>query len=148
MLIEARTRAAQDSIQNLPQFLVTWGKSIKFFEPPQEQLQPSKIFFVIRKLHNQICRRNFPFKPSKVIFVQKLWGTSVDSSTLSFLPSRVRVPSTPSTLLTFVVNYALYLSLHCEKYENKQKEAEFGTFFFKKTLNYFRLSNNIKRFYK
>ena len=43
----------------------------------------------------------------------------------TILPLRVRVPSTPSTLLSFIV-FVLYLS--CEKNENKQNEAEFGPF--------------------
>ena len=53
--------------------------------------------------------------------------SSVDSST----PPRVRVPSTPSTPLSFIVKFVLYLS--CEKSKNKQKEAGFGPFFLKKT---------------
>ena len=52
--------------------------------------------------------------------------SSVDSSMPTTLPPQVRVPSTPSTLLSFTVNFALYLS--CEKNENKQKEAGFGPF--------------------
>ena len=54
--------------------------------------------------------------------------SSVDSS---MLPSRVRVPSTPSTLLSFKVKFVLYLS--CERNENKQKEAGFGPFLRKRT---------------
>ena len=46
----------------------------------------------------------------------------------SILPSLVRVPSTPFMLLPFLVKFVLYLSLHCEKNENKQKEAGFGPF--------------------
>ena len=37
------------------------------------------------------------------------------------LPPQVRVLSSPSTLLSFIVNFVQYLS--CEKNENKQKEA-------------------------
>ena len=44
----------------------------------------------------------------------------VDLSVPTILPSRVRVPSTPSTLFSFIV-FVIYLS--CEKKENKQKEA-------------------------
>ena len=32
-------------------------------------------------------------------------------------------------LLSFIVKFVLYLSLYCEKNENKQKEAVFGPFF-------------------
>ena len=52
--------------------------------------------------------------------------SSVDLSVLTILLQRVQAPSTPSTLLSFIV-FVLYLS--CEKYENKQKEAGFGPFF-------------------
>ena len=48
----------------------------------------------------------------------------MDSSALTILPSQVRVPSTPSMLLTCIVKFVP--SLSCEKYENKQKEAGFG----------------------
>ena len=44
----------------------------------------------------------------------------VDLSVPTILPSRVRVPSTPSRLFSFIV-FVIYLS--CEKKENKQKEA-------------------------
>ena len=33
----------------------------------------------------------------------------------------VRVPSTPSMLLSLIVNFVLYVSLRCKKNENKQK---------------------------
>ena len=52
--------------------------------------------------------------------------SSVDSSALTILPPRVRVPSTPSTL--FIVKFVLYLSLCWENDENNQKEAGFGPF--------------------
>ena len=53
--------------------------------------------------------------------------SSVDLSAPTILPTRVRVPSTPSTLLSFIVKFMLYLS--CEKNENKQNnEAKFGSF--------------------
>ena len=42
------------------------------------------------------------------------------------LAARIRVPSPPSTLLSFTVKFVLHLS--CEKNENKQKEAVFGPF--------------------
>ena len=41
--------------------------------------------------------------------------SSVDLSALSILPSRVRLPSTPFTLLSFMFKFVLYLSLQCEK---------------------------------
>ena len=50
--------------------------------------------------------------------------SSVDLSEPTILRPRVRVPSTPSMLSSFIVNFLLYLS--CEKKENKQKEVEFG----------------------
>ena len=49
----------------------------------------------------------------------------MDSSAPTILLPRVRVPSTPSTLFSFIV-FVLYLS--CEKNENKQKGAGFGPF--------------------
>ena len=51
--------------------------------------------------------------------------SSVEYSAPTIQPPRVRVPSTPSTLLSFGV-FLLYLS--CEKNENKQKEDGFGPF--------------------
>ena len=48
----------------------------------------------------------------------------------TILPPQVRVPSTPSTLLSFIV-FAQYLSY--EKNENSQEEVGFGPFFLKKT---------------
>ena len=41
--------------------------------------------------------------------------SSVDSSVPSILPPWVRLPSTPSMLLSFMVKFVLYLSLQCEK---------------------------------
>ena len=41
--------------------------------------------------------------------------SSVDSSAPSIMPPRVRLPSTPSMLLSFIVKFVLYLSLCCEK---------------------------------
>ena len=52
----------------------------------------------------------------------------MDSSAPSILPPWVWLSSTPPTLLSFIVKFVLYFSLHCEKNENKQKEAGFGTF--------------------
>ena len=46
------------------------------------------------------------------------YHSSVDSSPPTILLPRVRVPSTPSTLLSFIV---LVLFLSCDKNENKQK---------------------------
>ena len=37
------------------------------------------------------------------------------------VPPRIRVPSTPSTLLSFLVKFVLYLS--CKRTKIKQKEA-------------------------
>ena len=50
--------------------------------------------------------------------------SSVDSSAPTILPARVQVLSTPSTLLSFVVKFVLYLS--CENNGNIQKEAVFN----------------------
>ena len=65
------------------------------------------------------------------------WGchhSSVDSSALSsdrYHPGpRVRVPSTPSTLLSFIVTFSK--SLHCEKNENKQKRGRVRPIFINK----------------
>ena len=44
----------------------------------------------------------------------------------TILPPRVWVSSTPSMLLSFFVQFVLYLSR--EKNENKQKEAVIGSF--------------------
>ena len=49
--------------------------------------------------------------------------SSLDLSAPTILLPRVRVPSSSSTLLSFIV-FVLYLL--CEKNKNKQKEAEFG----------------------
>ena len=57
------------------------------------------------------------------------WGcshSSVDSSASTILLIWVQVPSTPSTLLSFM-EFVLYLT--CEKNKNKQKEAGLGPFF-------------------
>ena len=54
----------------------------------------------------------------------------MDSSAPTILPPRVRVPSTPSMLLSFIV-FGLYLS--CEKGENKLKEVGFGPLFKKRS---------------
>ena len=59
----------------------------------------------------------------------------MDSSAPTILPPRVQVPSTQSTLLSFIVS-VLYLP--CKKNKNKQKEAGFGPFFFKKNHFYTR----------
>ena len=48
----------------------------------------------------------------------------LDSSAPSILRSQVRIPSTPSMLLSS--NIVLYLSLYLEKDENKHKEAGLG----------------------
>ena len=58
---------------------------------------------------------------------------SVDLSAPTILLPRVRVPGTPSTLLSFTTVFVLYLS--CEKNENKQKEAAFDPFFKEKTIS-------------
>ena len=58
--------------------------------------------------------------------------SSVDSYVPTILPAQVQVPSTPSTLLSFIVKFALYLS--CESNENKQKRLSLAHFK-KKTLS-------------
>ena len=50
----------------------------------------------------------------------------------TILPPQVRVLSTPSILLSFMVKFVLYLS--CEKNENKQKETGVGPFFTKNLI--------------
>ena len=55
--------------------------------------------------------------------------SSVDLTSDTILLPRVWVPSTPSTLLSFIVKFELYLS--CEKNKNKQKEAGFGAYLFR-----------------
>ena len=39
-------------------------------------------------------------------------------------------------LLSFIVKFVLYLYLHCDKNENKQKEARFGPILKTKSLKY------------
>ena len=56
--------------------------------------------------------------------------SSVDSSAPTILPPRVRVPSTPSMLLSFIVKFVLYLS--CEKNEINKKRPGLAHFFIKK----------------
>ena len=59
--------------------------------------------------------------------------SSVDSSAPSILPRLVQLPSTPSKLFSCIVKFVLYLSMQCEQNnKNKQKEAGFGQYFFKK----------------
>ena len=56
--------------------------------------------------------------------------SSVDSSALSILPPQVRLPSPPSTLLSFTVKFVLYFSLQCEKRTKiNKKEGGFGRYF-------------------
>ena len=69
-------------------------------------------FKVILILHNNKCHRG-------------CLHSSVDLSAPTILLPQIRVPSTPSTLFSFIV-FVQYLS--CEKNENKQKEAGFGPF--------------------
>ena len=66
--------------------------------------------------------------------------SSVDLSAPSIQQPQIRVPSTPLMLLSFKVKVVWYLSLHCEKNENKLK----GRFWpiFEKTNN---LSGNGRR---
>ena len=56
--------------------------------------------------------------------------SSVDSSALYILPPQLRLPSTPATLLSFIVDFVLYLSLKCDKRTKiNKKRPGFGTFF-------------------
>ena len=68
--------------------------------------------------------------------IKKLfWGcchSSVDSSVPTILPPQVRVPSTPSTLLSFIVKLVPYLSR--EKNEINKKRPGLAHFFFKKLV--------------
>ena len=64
--------------------------------------------------------------------------SSLDLSAPTILLPRVRVPSSSSTLLSFIV-FVLYLL--CEKNKNKQKEARFGTFLKKSFFSVLRESN-------
>ena len=66
----------------------------------------------------------------------------MDSSAPTILPPQVRVPSTPSMFLSFIV-FVLYLSF--EKNENKQKEAGFGIHL-KKTFKETSRPHNINNF--
>ena len=67
--------------------------------------------------------------------------SSVDSSAPTILSPRVRVPSTLSMLLSFIVKFVLYLS--CEKNENKQKDAGFGPYFLKTFFTKLVLCNSV-----
>ena len=58
--------------------------------------------------------------------------SSVDSSALSILPPQVRLPSTPSTLLSFIVKFVLFLSLQCEKRTKVTKKRPGLAHFLKK----------------
>ena len=62
-------------------------------------------------------------------------GQISGSSAPNILPSRVQIPDTSSTLLSFIVKFVLFLSR--EKNENKQKEARFGLFPKNKTCRMF-----------
>ena len=52
------------------------------------------------------------------------WGQWIHLSMPTVLRSQVRIPSTPSMLFPFIVNFCLYLSLCRGKDENKPKEAD------------------------
>ena len=56
--------------------------------------------------------------------------SSVDSNAPSIMPPRVQLSSTPSMLLSFIVKFLLYLSLRCEKNENKPKRGRVWPIFF------------------
>ena len=74
----------------------------------------------------KLLPKTLPFTYQSLYHKQNALGVPpqhVDSSAPTILPQWVRVPSTPSTLLSFIV-FVLYLQ--CEKNENKQKEGEFG----------------------
>ena len=78
-----------------------------------------------RTLNNSLMGR-FYIVMQRILFSLGCCHSSVDSSAFTILMPRVRDPSTPSTLFSFIV-FVLYLS--CEKNKNKQKEAGFGPFF-------------------
>ena len=46
-------------------------------------------------------------------------------------------------LVSFIVKFVLYLSLYCEKNENKQKEVGFDPFLIKKTNTFYVLQNSV-----
>ena len=57
----------------------------------------------------------------------------MDSSAPNILPPRVRVPSTPSMLLSFIVKFVLYLS--CEKNEINKKRPGLAHFKIRTKIN-------------
>ena len=63
-------------------------------------------------------KNDFKWNPRRVVY----------SSAPSILPPCVQAQRTPSSFLSFMVKFVLYLSLHFEKNENKQKEAVFSPF--------------------
>ena len=77
----------------------------------------------------RLIHRDGPFHVLRVSdelqIVTKCRHSSMDLSAPTILPPWVRVPSTPSTLLSIIV---FVQCLSCEKNKNKQKEAGFGTF--------------------
>ena len=85
---------------------------------------PLHNFFLALLIPNNWLK--FYKQPIKTILKLGCRHSSVDSSAPTILPPQVCVPSTPSTLLPFIV-FVLYLS--CEKKENKQKEARRGPIF-------------------
>ena len=61
-------------------------------------------------------RKEESFSDYTVLYGKTLLGhSSVDSSVPSIMLPQVRLPSTPSMLLSFIVRFVLYLSLCCEK---------------------------------
>ena len=62
--------------------------------------------------------------------------SSVDLSAPSILLPRVRLPGTPSLLLSFTVKFVLYLSLQCVgRRKIKKKRPGLAHFFYKKVDN-------------
>ena len=89
------------------------------------------------------------FGPSLVSTEKLILGcrhSSVDSSAPSIMPPRVRLPSTPSMLLSFIVKFVLYLSLLCEKNENKPKRGRVWPILKKQRQNWVsRVVNNYRK---
>ena len=104
----------------------------KFRQYPfwETRVMEEKLFYVVcqwsmtNQLEFHIPRSLGTNKHLQIIrIIMGCCHSSVDSFALTILPPRAWVPSTPSTLLSFIV---LELYLSCEKNVNKQKEAIFG----------------------
>ena len=88
----------------------------------KERFLPMHLVSDLNWVDNWVDIRGFLFKLTNL----GCRHSSVNSSAPTILPPRVRVPSTPSMLLSFIVTFVLYLS--CEKNEINKKRPGLAHF--------------------